>query len=228
MKRNFNLYLIIALVVLSAVFLVSGKCFTPASDIGFTVFTFILTAAAVFFSFRFRKAAAYPSFVCAALMPYFTIFFVICSVNFFVIADNICSWLTVAICIGGSAAIFFIYSKNAVAKAVAAIAFTLIFLVILFFIICNILIPSFNSYTVAEEAYSPNGRHYAYTLEIDSGALGGNTIVYMRRCNIVLPFGTISSRDIKITQGGWSNRYALEWKDDDTLIVAGKEYTIKK
>lgn len=83
--------------------------------------------------------------------------------------------------------------------------------------------------TVVERVISPDGTKYAEILDDDQGALGGNTYVSVRR-NIdggVLIFRW-KALPTYVYQGKWGEfqDMKLEWKDDDTLLIDGKEYGI--
>ena len=74
---------------------------------------------------------------------------------------------------------------------------------------------------------SPDGRHYAELIDDDQGALGGNTLVDVyRRGALDLGFVRFCSVPKRVYHGDWGEfeNMRLEWKDNETLLINGKEY----
>lgn len=80
---------------------------------------------------------------------------------------------------------------------------------------------------VVETVWSPDGRHYAELVDDDQGALGGNTIVNVYpRGKLDLGLIRFCRRARNVYWGNWGefNDMTIEWKDNDTLLINGKEY----
>ena len=72
-----------------------------------------------------------------------------------------------------------------------------------------------------------DGRHYAELIDDDQGALGGNTIVNVYpRGKLDLGLIRFCRRARNVYWGDWGefNDMTIEWKDNDTLLINGKEY----
>ena len=81
--------------------------------------------------------------------------------------------------------------------------------------------------TVVEAKESPDGLLVAELIDDDQGALGGNTLVYVRRnSGYDLGIVRLRAKAQEVYCGRWGEFYdmALEWKDSETLWINGKEY----
>ena len=90
----------------------------------------------------------------------------------------------------------------------------------------------FSGFGVTEEVHSlssPDGRYVARVLNIDQGALGGDTVVRVQRVKLLgLPIDSVFILDTKLWMGDWGRAYSLgmTWVDGDTLRIDGIEYDI--
>jgi hypothetical protein len=68
---------------------------------------------------------------------------------------------------------------------------------------------------------SPGGTHEARVIDVDEGALGGSTIVEVERNGWL-------ARPKRIYVGEWGEYETMEisWKNDDYLVINGKEYGV--
>ncbi|MCR5809148.1 MAG: DUF5412 domain-containing protein [Clostridiales bacterium] len=143
---------------------------------------------------------------------------------------NFVTCLSAAACFGISAALVIKrFSKPSVKALVLVIPCILCFLLLIlsFF---GILLGSFGKTEVVRTEPSPNGRYIAEIIDDDQGALGGNTFVNVRRnINVDLGIVKLSGKLKNVWNGGYGefNDMTLEWKDDETLLINGREYTIK-
>lgn len=83
--------------------------------------------------------------------------------------------------------------------------------------------------TVVDVFPSPDGRYYAELIDDDQGALGGNTCVDVYR-TAELDLGVIRFCSVpkQVYWGNYGefNDMTIEWKDNETLLINGKEYPI--
>ena len=91
----------------------------------------------------------------------------------------------------------------------------------------------FSSYFVKETCekflLSPNRTYYAEVIDIDQGALGGETVVCVHRSRgLNLFFLSFNKLPQKVYVGEWGEfeTMQIEWKNEKTLIIDGKEYSI--
>ena len=65
-------------------------------------------------------------------------------------------------------------------------------------------------------------------IDVDQGALGGNTLVDVRDCRFSLDMGfcVIRRRDRRVYTGPWGEgeKMKIAWRGDETLIVGGHAY----
>lgn len=83
--------------------------------------------------------------------------------------------------------------------------------------------------TVVRAVVSPEGTQIAEILDIDEGALGGSTIVEVRKnTQIDLKIVQISTVPNRIYNGEWGEfeDMTLEWIDENTLCINGSEYDL--
>lgn len=88
---------------------------------------------------------------------------------------------------------------------------------------------SLGTVTVVKTVDSPDGMHYAQIIDADGGATGGDTWVRVYKSG-ELDLGIIrfNSKFDTVYTGEWGefNGMRLEWKDNETLLINGKEYPI--
>lgn len=87
------------------------------------------------------------------------------------------------------------------------------------------------SYTeVLKTLASPSGDFEARVIDVDQGALGGETLVDVRDCRFSLDFGfcVIRRRDRRVYTGPWGEGEKMEiaWRGDESLIVGGHAYQL--
>lgn len=88
----------------------------------------------------------------------------------------------------------------------------------LFFVL---LLGSIGQKTVVQTLPSPDGTYEARVIDVDQGALGGNTVVEVERNGFL-------TRPKRIYIGDWSEwkTMQIQWKDEHTLMINGKAYRV--
>ena len=85
---------------------------------------------------------------------------------------------------------------------------------------------------VVDTVYSPNGRYRAELLDINEGALGGDTVVlvYDERGLLDLGFCTLQKEPNIAYMGPWGEfkDMDLAWESDTVLLIDGRAYDIEE
>ena len=92
-----------------------------------------------------------------------------------------------------------------------------------------LIIGNFGQNTVVKTVESPNGIYYAEVINSDQGALGGDTIVNVRRDRTFNAlFVTIEEKTKRVYLGEWGTYVDMDiyWKDDECLVINSKEYEV--
>ena len=76
--------------------------------------------------------------------------------------------------------------------------------------------------TVVQTLPSPDGTYEARVIDVDQGALGGNTVVEVERNGFL-------TWPKQIYIGDWSEwkTMQIQWKDEHTLMINGKVYRVE-
>lgn len=77
---------------------------------------------------------------------------------------------------------------------------------------------------------SPDRTYYAEVVNIDQGALGGDTVVYVHRSRVTnLFFLSFNKIPQKVYIGEWGEykTMLIEWKNENCLVIDSKEYDIE-
>lgn len=104
--------------------------------------------------------------------------------------------------------------------------FALILAVISFF---AAIFASIGKTEVVQAVSSPDGRYVAELIDDDQGALGGSTLVWVRRnTDVDLVVIRLKSFSQSIYTGRWGEFHdmTLEWKDDRSILINGTEYPV--
>jgi len=83
---------------------------------------------------------------------------------------------------------------------------------------------------VVREIVSPDEKHIIEVVNIDQGALGGDTAVYVvKNPTLFVPFGHLFTLENLIYRGEWNtwDDLKIEWIDRNTAIVNGVEHRIE-
>lgn len=87
----------------------------------------------------------------------------------------------------------------------------------------------FSAKTVVNVVPSPNKTYYAEVVDVDQGALGGETVVYVYKSkNTDLFFLCITKTPQRVYMGDWGEYKTMqtEWKNDNCLLIDSNEYTV--
>ena len=83
---------------------------------------------------------------------------------------------------------------------------------------------------IVDTVYSPNGRYRAELLDINEGALGGDTVVlvYDERGSLDMGFCTLQKEPKIAYTGPWGvfKDMELKWDSDECLRINGKDYWV--
>ena len=86
--------------------------------------------------------------------------------------------------------------------------------------------------TVVETVYSPNGVYRAELLDVDQGALGGDTVVQVYDEDKGVDFGFVQlrKRPQRVYMGPWGEFEDMElyWESDEVLRINGTAYEIEE
>ena len=111
---------------------------------------------------------------------------------------------------------------TAICLAVCAIIAFFVFLVMnMGNILFLVMMGNIGTKTVVQTLPSPDGTYEARVIDVDEGALGGSTIVEVERNGWL-------ARPKRIYLGEWGEYETMEiyWKNDDCLVINGKEYSV--
>lgn len=136
----------------------------------------------------------------------------------------------IAICLICSVLIATKSCNSVKAKTVSVINSTVLTVIALAFSFIVITADSFSTHTVKDVIYSPDRTCYAEVVDIDQGALGGNTVIYVHKSKCLnLFFITVAKTPQRVYTGEWQEYKSLkiQWKDNDCLTVNSTEYSIE-
>lgn len=119
--------------------------------------------------------------------------------------------------------------RKLAAKLIFSLVPGLLALGLAFIALIAVFAAGFGEDTVVETKESPDGSLIAELIDDDQGALGGNTLVYVRRnkeCDLGVVRLRAKGQEVYCGRWGEFNDMALEWKDSETLWINGKEYKV--
>ena len=114
-------------------------------------------------------------------------------------------------------------------------------MIILFLVTCMGLLVSafgivehfcgeFGKTSVVKQVASPDQSYVAEVLDVDQGALGGNTLVKIKGIGKEIPFllGKLVPEEKNVYEGDWDEfeTMDIQWKDNGTLLIDGNEYSV--
>jgi len=92
------------------------------------------------------------------------------------------------------------------------------------------LLKDSNQNIVVKSLVSPQSTYTAEVVDSDQGALGGAAYVDVQQNNksINLLLCEFSKAPVRVYSGEWEQleNMQISWKDDNTLVIDGKEYYI--
>lgn len=117
-----------------------------------------------------------------------------------------------------------------VLKVLSGSLAVLLALPVAFLVALELLLSGFVENTVEQEIKSPNGMYVAQMVVSDQGALGGDTIVEVRRDDRTIDLLVIrlTKTPIDVYHGNWTahKTMQIEWQDETTLLINGEAYHI--
>ncbi|MBQ3006315.1 MAG: hypothetical protein IJD78_02010 [Clostridia bacterium] len=134
----------------------------------------------------------------------------ICSICSAVIAEKVCN-----------------SSKAKISSVLTSVVLSVPFLIVSLAVVS---FAKFGVNTVVDKIYSPDKTYYAEIVDIDQGALGGNTVVNIHKnSRLDLLFMTIAKAPQRAYVGEWGEyeTMKLQWKSEQCLIIDSKEYIVE-
>ena len=123
------------------------------------------------------------------------------------------------------------HGKHLMFRLVGAASATIILLLFCYIGFFCLIFGSIGYTTVIQTAVSPNGEYRAEVLDVNQGALGGDTIVeaYENRKHINLCVLSISKKPQRVYVGNWGEfeKMKIYWKDDLHLVINSLVYEIE-
>lgn len=136
----------------------------------------------------------------------------------------------VFICLFCTMYLFRRYAKKSGLRLVCKLLSFVILPVYLLLLPGFILLSDFGKTTIVQTLDSPDGGYRAVLVDVDQGALGGNTDVYVEDRSKSLNLGVISYQKKRlIYRTGWGafEDMELAWEDHDTLLIDGLAYSFR-
>ena len=91
----------------------------------------------------------------------------------------------------------------------------------------NIVFRNFGLTEIVRSVPSPDGIYTANVINIDQGALGGDSVVRVQRVRLFgIPLDDVVCLDRRVWLGDWGTTHliGLYWMDDNTLMIEGEEH----
>ena len=138
--------------------------------------------------------------------------------------------LPILICPVCAVWLFRLSGKGNLFRRVFKIISMMISPVFVIFVLLFILLSDFGRTTIVRQIDSPDERHRILLVDVDQGALGGNTDVFVEHKQAAFDFGFfLMQKKSLIYRTGWGafEDMELEWKDDATILIDGKAFQIE-
>lgn len=142
-------------------------------------------------------------------------------------------WVYVSVIIVAGCNLFLVLwnGKYCTYKTVAFVLTAILLIPITIFGSFGVLFADLGSLNVVQTLESPSGKYSAAVVDVNQGALGGDTLVEVHENNKHFNFliFTIAKKPQCVYIGNWGEfqNMKVRWKDDSHLIINGKEYDIK-
>ena len=129
--------------------------------------------------------------------------------------------------------IFFLCWSRKTVRIVMGIIYNILLAFICYIFLSMIAIFSdFGKNTVIKSELSPNAKYLAEIIDVDSGLLGGSTVVDVTKQNmgINLFIGELKKDPKRIYQGRWGESFdmTLRWETDEIIFIDGGKYIIEQ
>jgi len=129
---------------------------------------------------------------------------------------NCLGCLAIYLCCRGSKGLRKFTTIAAVALTVAVVGVSLL----------HVVFSDFGITEVVRSEASPDGTYTANVINIDQGALGGDSVVRVQRLKLFgIPLDDVVCLDRRVWLGDWGTTHliGMHWVDDDTLMIEGEE-----
>ncbi len=164
--------------------------------------------------------------ICASFLPLIT------AVNFGVYVfkyKSVPIALVMSICLVFAAIIAEKVLDGNKGKVLSVVSSGFICLIVLVFSFFAVSSSYFSTESLENHIVSPDRTYYAEVINVDQGTFGGDTVVYVHRSRgLNLFFLSFNKLPQKVYVGEWGEfeTMQIEWKNEKTLIIDGKEYSI--
>lgn len=129
-----------------------------------------------------------------------------------------CFWcLVIYICCGGSKWLRRFTAIAAIVLTVAVVGASLL----------HVVFSDFGLTEVVRSEASPDGTYTANVINVDQGALGGDSVVRVQRVRLFgVPLDDVVCLDRRVWLGDWGTTHliGMHWVDDNTLMIQGEEH----
>ena len=164
--------------------------------------------------------------ICAAFLPLIT------AVNLGVYVykyKSVPIALVMGICLIFAAVIAEKVLEGNKAKVLSVVSSGFICLIVFVFSLLVVSISYFSAERLENFIVSPDRTYYAGVVNVDQGALGGDTVVYVHRSRginlFLLSFNKIP-QTVYIGEWGEYKTMQIEWKNENCLLINSEEYNI--
>ena len=141
-----------------------------------------------------------------------------------------CVILPTLICPVCAAYLFHLNGRRGLLRMAFKVISFLVSPLFVIFVLMLILLSDFGKTTVVRRIESPDEQHQALLVDVDQGALGGNTDVFVEHKQDVLDFGFfLLQKKTLIYRTGWGAFEDMElvWKDEETILINGKAFQVE-
>lgn len=236
-KSKYNTFigvLLIALTLTNLLIYKIGYTYRPKNYAFFIIFFLVIIAGATVLSIKFKKYANKASRIFAYIMPIISLLYAASLLFSFDLSVNnktydivyyelMCSFLMIS-----SFILCFVYSANKWLKIFEGIVAAIIAFIFGFMVFISIIFAGFGASDILQDINSPNNTYSAVIISLDGGALGGDTLVYVRNIqkDVSLLIGKLKFERKEIWYGDWGDVPTLEWVDDNNLLINNRKYDV--
>jgi hypothetical protein len=150
--------------------------------------------------------------------------------SFIIASDWKVTIFFVLICCGCAFALLIKYSHPLALKIISLLFSIVLIMYLLYYSFFDYVFQDFGQNSVVKSISSPQNTYIADVINSDQGACGGDTIVNVRNKNnsIDLFFCEFGKAPIHVYYGEWGEfeHMKISWKDENTLLIDGKEIKI--
>ena len=144
-------------------------------------------------------------------------------------SKSVVAFICMSICFVYSAVIAEKACNSTKAKIASVLTHTVLFVPFLIVSLTFLTLGNFGVNSVIDRIYSPDKTYYAEIVDIDQGALGGETVVYAHRSNkLNLLILTVSKTPQRLYVGEWKEYETMQvkWEDENCLLINSEEHHI--